>query len=130
MEQTTGKSHAKKRPGASTEPVSTMIDEYASDPESSTYNRLDSGRKLRDSDFKVVTNWPDAAVKLGQASGVDFDTEGNVVVFHRGDRVWDGQTFDQRDNYRQKDLGPIKSDTVLIIHPKTGKILHQWGRDM
>jgi len=130
IERTTAKSHAKKRPGASTEPGSS--DQYTSDPEfaEEDTNRQDGGRKLRDSEYQAVATWPDSSVKLGQASGVDFDTEGNVVVFHRGDRVWGGDTFDQRNNYRQRDLGPIKTDTILIIHPQSGKILHQWGRDM
>lgn len=27
--------------------------------------------------------------KLGQISGLTFDNSGNIVVFHRGTRVWD-----------------------------------------
>jgi len=43
---------------------------------------------ITNSDYHVVENWPTPQVKLGQASGTDFDLHGNVVVFHRGDRVW------------------------------------------
>ena len=69
-------------------------------------------------------------MKLGQASGVDFDTEGNVVIFHRGDRSWGYETFDNNNHFLQQDLGPIQSDTVYVIHPVSGQLLHQWGRNM
>jgi len=42
-----------------------------------------------------VPSWPPTeTVKLiGQPSGIAIDTFGNPVIFHRGDRVWDGSTF-------------------------------------
>lgn len=125
------KSHTtKKRPGAVTEPL--QNDEGAESEDLSSLGdfRGDAGRKLPDSDYKVVSNWPDASVKLGQATGVDFDTTGNVVVFHRGDRTWDSDTFDNQNAYKHRNLGPIHEDTVLIIHPTSGILLHHWGKDM
>jgi len=121
------KSHTKKRPGI----FEDNGENYMDDQEViQNENRLGNERQLPESDYKVVTSWPDASVKLGQASGVDFDTAGNVVVFHRGDRLWDHDTFDNRNVYRHQNSGPIEADTVLIIHPTSGKILHQWGKNM
>lgn len=132
-------SHSKKRPGIefSVTPglgmgsSSAGVDEMQPNRmDDIAGNRIDGGRALKVSKYKAVDSWPDRSVVLGQASGVDFDTAGNVVVFHRGDRVWDYHTFDARNNYLQKEKGPIKDDTVLIIDPKSGKLLHSWGKDM
>lgn len=48
-----------------------------------------------------------------------------ILIYGRG-----YDTFDSRNYYTQRNLGPIKVDTVLIIHPTNGKILHKWGKDM
>lgn len=127
-------SHSRKRPGieftSSTTGVGGGMDDMQTNPmDDFTGNRVDSGRALELSKYKEVSNWPDKSVVLGQSSGVDFDTAGNIVVFHRGDRVWDYHTFDNRNNYAQKEKGPIKADTVLIIDPSSGKMLHSWGKD-
>ena len=52
---------------------------------------------MKDAGLKTVQNWPkpETASKFGQLSSVAFDTYGNVVVFHRGDRTWNGFTFDR-----------------------------------
>jgi peptidylamidoglycolate lyase len=103
------------------------------DYDSSTHDEFDNrvDRKVtQKSVYHVVPSWPEASVKLGQASGVDFDTEHNVVIFHRGDRQWGYETFDLKNNFLQKDLGPIQSNTVYVIHPTSGKVLHEWGSNM
>ena len=53
------------------------------------------GKSLPGSDFSVVPNWPSTATatSLGQISGVTIDIYGNAVIFHRGDRTWNGNTF-------------------------------------
>ena len=33
--------------------------------------------------------WPSEQTKIGQVGGVATDNDGNVYVFHRGQRVWD-----------------------------------------
>ena len=52
---------------------------------------------VKDAGLKTVQNWPktETASKFGQLSSVAFDVYGNVVVFHRGDRTWNGFTFDR-----------------------------------
>ena len=33
--------------------------------------------------------WPSEQTKIGQVGGVATDNDGNVYIFHRGQRVWD-----------------------------------------
>ena len=42
-----------------------------------------------------VPDWPPKATadQLGQLSGVAIDSYGNAVIFHRGDRTWNLDTF-------------------------------------
>ncbi len=44
-----------------------------------------------------VPNWPpkETADRLGQVSGVAIDVYGNPVIFHRGDRTWNINTFNR-----------------------------------
>lgn len=83
-------------------------------------------------DWVSDVNWPvkSSPVRLGQVTGVTLNGKGEVVVFHRGDHVWDGQSFDQLNQYMQKDKGPISMSTVLVYHSETGELLHQWGDNM
>jgi len=39
-------------------------------------------------------DWPSAVQALGQPSGADVLPSGDVVIFHRGDRIWDANSFD------------------------------------
>lgn len=43
------------------------------------------------SDFHIeeAVEWPGLDLKLGQVSGLALDAENNLVIFHRGDHVWD-----------------------------------------
>lgn len=45
------------------------------------------------SELHVVSNWPSLSAleksKLGQVTGVSMDSKGQVIVFHRGSRIWD-----------------------------------------
>ncbi|ODN03814.1 Peptidyl-glycine alpha-amidating monooxygenase B [Orchesella cincta] len=128
-------SHSKKRPGIefNSTPKLGVSDEEPGNGDTTTHRFVvygGGGRSLKESTFKAINSWPDSSITIGQASGVDFDTAGNIVVFHRGDRVWDYHTFDARNNYAQKEKGPIKTDTVLIIDPSSGKLLHKWGKDL
>ena len=52
-------------------------------------------KALPGSDLSVVADWPskDTEKRLGQISGVAIDIYGNAVIFHRGDRTWNAQTF-------------------------------------
>jgi peptidylamidoglycolate lyase len=57
-------------------------------------------------------------VKLGQVSGVDLDSEGNVFVFHRGEWAWQGE---------EPALLYIPTPTVLVLDGETGELVRQWG---
>ena len=44
-------------------------------------------------DFHVeeALDWPGVYLLPGQVSGVAVDPQNNLVIFHRGDHVWDGK---------------------------------------
>jgi hypothetical protein len=64
-------------------------------------------------DSPVTNKWPAEDLKLGQVAGVDIDSRGNVHVFHRGSRVWDGSSFNEETNrFRLASEGAIKSRPV------------------
>ena len=73
--------------------------------------------------YRLVPNWPrlpDGMV-LGQVASVDVDSSGNVFVFHRAERVWEGEEIE---------LKFIASPTVLILDVETGDLIDQWGAEM
>lgn len=37
---------------------------------------------------KEVKNWPKKALNVGQITAVAINLDGNPVIFHRADRVW------------------------------------------
>lgn len=75
-------------------------------------------------------SWPIKSRYLGSVSAVSFDNKGNVVVFHRGDHVWDGSTFDFRNVYLPRNKGPIAENTIIAFNRKTGQIAYEWGSGM
>lgn len=81
-------------------------------------------------DYTYVSNWPTPAKKLGAISAVALDVYNHVVVFHRVDRIWNGETFDNSHVYRQKYLGPIKDDTIISFDRETGNVISEWGRNL
>lgn len=68
--------------------------------------------------------------QLGGVSAVNFDGNGNVVIFHRGDRVWDYNTFNKSHFFMKQNLGPIQQNTVLAFNPITGKLVYECGKGM
>lgn len=81
-------------------------------------------------DFVVSSSWPDPNLKFGQIAAVHVDQHGQVFIFHRGSHVWDAQSFDTYDSYRQKELGPVQDDTVVVVDPNTGAVLKTWGKGL
>ncbi|KAH7728406.1 Protein PAMN-1 [Aphelenchoides avenae] len=67
-------------------------------------------------------------VNLGQISGMAFDKNGNVVVFHRATRVWDGTTFAMDNTLADK--SPIDAPTVLVAEdtPSGLKLVGKYGK--
>ncbi len=45
----------------------------------------------------TVPSWPppETVELIGQPTGITLDAFDNPVIFHRGDRIWDGNTFDR-----------------------------------
>lgn len=65
---------------------------------------------------------------MGQIAGVTTDKQGNVYVFHRADRIWDGNAFDFNGVIRNQNR-PIATNTI-VIYNKDGQIIRQLGSNM
>ncbi|KAJ9575161.1 hypothetical protein L9F63_025889, partial [Diploptera punctata] len=87
-------------------------------------------RASKNSSYNIVENWPDPSKRLGQLSAVSFDADGNIVVFHRGERVWDGNSFQSNNVFNQRDLGPIAQPTVVVFNTSSGLVVHEWGSNL
>ncbi|KAJ0174145.1 hypothetical protein K1T71_010291 [Dendrolimus kikuchii] len=74
-----------------------------------------------------VKNWPQESLKVGQITGVSINSLGQPVIFHRGERIWVYGSFNDSFYYQYLDQGPISEDTVLVLDPHTGSVLHSWG---
>ncbi|XP_006900741.1 PREDICTED: peptidyl-glycine alpha-amidating monooxygenase isoform X6 [Elephantulus edwardii] len=88
--------------------------------------------EVLDQDFHIeeALDWPGIYLLPGQVSGVALDGENNLVIFHRGDHVWDGNSFDSKFVYQQRGLGPIEEDTILVIDPDYASVLHSSGKNL
>ncbi|XP_039307566.1 peptidyl-alpha-hydroxyglycine alpha-amidating lyase 1 isoform X2 [Solenopsis invicta] len=69
-----------------------------------------------------------AQLKLTQASAVSMDPDGNIAVFHRGDRVWGPDSFDNENRFDPNN-GPIAQNTIILLD-KSGKVISKWGKNM
>ncbi|XP_015120030.1 peptidyl-alpha-hydroxyglycine alpha-amidating lyase 2 [Diachasma alloeum] len=67
---------------------------------------------------------------VGQIVGVSVHPSGKPVIFHRADRIWDYNSFDDNLEYREAFRGPIQQDTVLNLNPLNGVVESAWGADM
>ncbi|XP_032259814.1 peptidyl-glycine alpha-amidating monooxygenase isoform X4 [Halichoerus grypus] len=83
-------------------------------------------------DFHIeeALEWPGVYLLPGQVSGVALDLKNNLVIFHRGDHVWDGNSFDSMFVYQQRGLGPIEEDTILVIDPNNAAVLQSSGKNL
>ncbi|XP_042546669.1 peptidyl-glycine alpha-amidating monooxygenase isoform X4 [Dipodomys spectabilis] len=83
-------------------------------------------------DFHVeeALDWPGVYLLPGQVSGVAVDAKNNLVIFHRGDHVWDRNSFDSKFVYQQRGLGPIEEDTILVIDPNNAAVLESRGKNL
>ncbi|XP_053147343.1 peptidyl-glycine alpha-amidating monooxygenase isoform X3 [Hemicordylus capensis] len=80
--------------------------------------------------IEEVVDWPGINLKLGQVSGLALDPNSNLVIFHRGDHIWDSNSFDSSYVYQQKGLGPIKESTILVVDPSNSVVRHSTGKNM
>jgi len=58
---------------------------------------------------------------LGQVAGIDVDSNGDIFVFHRAERIWEGEEIK---------LEYIASPTILVLDKETGEVIAQWGAEM
>nr|XP_009930765.1 PREDICTED: peptidyl-glycine alpha-amidating monooxygenase isoform X4 [Opisthocomus hoazin] len=88
--------------------------------------------EILDQNFHIeeAVEWPGLDLKLGQVSGLALDAENNLVIFHRGDHVWDENSFDSKFVYQQRELGPIEQNTILVLNPSNTKLLHSMGKSL
>ncbi|XP_003788981.1 peptidyl-glycine alpha-amidating monooxygenase isoform X3 [Otolemur garnettii] len=88
--------------------------------------------EVLDRDFHVeeALDWPGVYLLPGQVSGVALDLNNNLVIFHRGDHVWDGNSFDSKFVYQQRGLGPIEEDTILVVDPNTATVIQSSGKNL
>ncbi|XP_059549999.1 peptidyl-glycine alpha-amidating monooxygenase isoform X11 [Myotis daubentonii] len=88
--------------------------------------------EVLEQDFHVeeALDWPGVYLLPGQVSGVAVDPKNNLVIFHRGDHVWDVNSFDSQFVYQQRGLGPIEEDTILVIDPNTAAVLQSSGKNL
>ncbi|XP_028611520.1 peptidyl-glycine alpha-amidating monooxygenase isoform X6 [Grammomys surdaster] len=88
--------------------------------------------EVLEQDFHVeeALDWPGVYLLPGQVSGVALDSKNNLVIFHRGDHVWDGNSFDSKFVYQQRGLGPIEEDTILVIDPNNAEVLQSSGKSL
>jgi peptidylamidoglycolate lyase len=72
--------------------------------------------------YRLVPEWPRLPenLVLGQVSGVDVASNGDVYVFHRAERFWGGEEIK---------LEFIASPTVLVLNSETGEVITQWGEE-
>jgi len=120
-----GENSVKKRPGVDNGSVKKKP---GVEP---NYAGTRDSKALPGSDLSVVPNWPnkETEARLGQLSGVAIDIYGNAIIFHRGDRTWNGQTFKGDNTYGLEKNKPIPQDTVLTVNA-TGHTVNSWGKNM
>ncbi|XP_075397439.1 peptidyl-glycine alpha-amidating monooxygenase isoform X11 [Tenrec ecaudatus] len=106
--------------------------ETESRDKSSVLQQPKQQEEVLDQDFHVEEEleWPGVYLLPGQVSGVALDSENNLVIFHRGDHVWDGNSFDSMFVYQQRGLGPIEEDTILVIDPNNAAVLQSGGKNL
>lgn len=61
---------------------------------------------------------------IGQIAGVDVDRNGNVLIFHRGSHVWDKDSFDQHENFQQRDKGMRAFSLAYTCHNAMVSVLN------
>ncbi|XP_025245109.1 peptidyl-glycine alpha-amidating monooxygenase isoform X12 [Theropithecus gelada] len=88
--------------------------------------------EVLDQDFHMeeARDWPGVYLLPGQVSGVAVDPKNNLVIFHRGDHIWDGNSFDSKFVYQHIGLGPIEEDTILVIDPNNAAVLQSSGKNL
>lgn len=80
--------------------------------------------------YTLDEGYPIGQRTFGQIAAVDIDKNNNVIIFHRHDHVWGGETFDYNGKYLLSQSTPISLVTVITIDPIGKKILNSWGKNL
>jgi len=69
--------------------------------------------------------------KLGQVGGLAgcVKNPNRLIVFHRGSREWNQESFPDGRHFDTKKFGAIPENTILTINTRTGQIVNQWGNN-
>ncbi|KAM9329356.1 peptidyl-glycine alpha-amidating monooxygenase [Gastrophryne carolinensis] len=80
--------------------------------------------------LEEAVDWPGLKLKLGQVSGLALDPNNNLVIFHRGNHVWDENSFDRNFVYQERGIGPIEESTIVVVNPNSSAIVQTTGKNM
>lgn len=58
-----------------------------------------------------------------------FDPNGNIVIFHRGSRIWNAQSFSLNNTFNQRNEGPITDTTIIAFNKNNGEIVYEGGNN-
>jgi DNA-binding beta-propeller fold protein YncE len=72
--------------------------------------------------YELVNDWPNLPENfvLGNPTGLGINSENNIIIFHRADRIW--------EETMQEDK--IRENPILTLNKQTGEILKSWGADL
>ncbi|KAK7116721.1 probable peptidyl-alpha-hydroxyglycine alpha-amidating lyase pgal-1 [Littorina saxatilis] len=75
-----------------------------------------------------VPNWPRHDLELGEVAGVDVMPNGDVMIFHRGERSWEADTFDDLTNAlpESKRINITRS-TLVRLRANSGQVVDSFG---
>ncbi|XP_037819701.1 peptidyl-alpha-hydroxyglycine alpha-amidating lyase 1 [Lucilia sericata] len=101
-------------------------------PDKHKFEKVDVKKEINKLNITYVyqSSWPEMSVKLGSVTAVSFDKAGNVVIFHRCDRVWEQDTFSRNNVFTKRNKGAIRDSTVLALDRETGKLVYDWGKNL
>jgi len=74
-----------------------------------------------------INNWA-SDLSVGQIGGVAVNPSDQPVIFHRGPVEWNEKSFNFVTNNLNEPRTRIEEDTILTLHPDTGKVLSSWGK--
>lgn len=82
--------------------------------------------------IQLMTNdsWPFGMKMFGQITAVDVDEQERIVIFHRGNHVWNELSFDKDERFQLINKGPIAVSTIVTLDPKTQHIVDEWGNGL
>jgi len=112
---------------------------------SSSLSRSASDEKLQADERVVPTETPKDPVPmpqprfakdirvpgLGQVGGLATDSAGRLVIFHRGSRTWDGNSFSLTNRFNPR-LPAIPDNTLALVDTIDGvnRVSQEWGRHL